>query len=120
VVASIIDSWVFFFLHFAHVYIVIISTIICVVFASLLYFVCSFNVAIVLLIYGTNNALWASKGFIPYSHNKVASFCNYNMVHFILVITILREDCNPIRNIVPKKMSMVGACNPRTNFCMCS
>jgi hypothetical protein len=79
-----------------------------------------FIVAVDLEIYGTNSAFWASTCVIPSSYSKITSLCNCNMVCFILVVAIFKQDNNPTQNIVVKKLSLVGVCNPWASFCMCS
>jgi hypothetical protein len=82
--------------------------------------ICVFVVVVDLKIYGTNSAFWASTGVIPSSHKKTTSLCNYNTVCFIHVVAIFKQYYNHAQNIVVKKLSMVGVCNPWASFYMCS
>jgi hypothetical protein len=51
--------------------------------------ICGFGVVIVLLIYGTNNALWAFVGVILSLHNRATSLC-CNIVCIIPIVAIFK------------------------------
>jgi len=63
-----------------------------------------------LVLCGTKNPLLALIVIIPSSHNIVASLCYVN--HSIPTTTISRYDYKLALNIVFKKLSMVGTCEP--------
>ncbi len=79
----------------------------CLVFLALLHV---FGGIVCLVLCGTKNPFLASIVIILFSHNIVASLCYVN--HSIPTITILRYDYKLTLNIVFKKQSMVGTCEP--------
>ncbi len=78
----------------------------------LLILLCVFASVAWLVLCGIESALLAFEVVMPSSHNIIASLCCYSVDHFILVVAILRYDCNHVLNIVVKKLSMVGICKP--------
>jgi len=98
------------FLLFTCLHIVICHPTICSMFVPVL--LCVSASTAYLIVYGSNNALFASAVVILSSHNIAASLCCCNVECFILVVKILKHDYKLALNTIVKKLSLVSICKP--------